>query len=75
MNGRILTHGFVDTIVRGLALEPTGDIDLPILLTVDTENTHRLAIAALEALGQAGFKKASIFTKRPVNFDLLSTTQ
>ena len=69
MNGRILIHGFVDTILRRLALKPTGNIDLPMLLIVDAENTHRLAVAAIEGLGQARFKKLSIFTKRPVNFD------
>ena len=75
MNGRILIHGFVDTIVRGLPFEPTRDIDFPMLLIVDIENTHRPIVDAIEALGQAEFKKLSIFTKRPVNLDPFSAAQ
>lgn len=72
MHGRILIHSFVDTILRGLALEPTGDIDLPMLLIVDPENTHRPAVAVIGPLGQTRFKKLSLFTKRTINFDPFS---
>jgi len=65
INGRALVNNRIETLMRGLELESGGDRSLPVLLIADAESTHQAVVTAMDAIGQSGFSRLSIATRRP----------
>lgn len=66
INGRGLVNNRIDTLIRGLEIESSGNLELPILLIADAEATHQSVVTAMDAIGQSGFSRLNIATQRPV---------
>ena len=64
LNGQTLVNGRVETLLRGLALESDGNLDLPVVIVADSQASHQSVVTAIDAIGQAGFAKLSIATQR-----------
>ena len=64
LNGQTLVNGRVETLLRGLALESDGDLDLPVMIVADSQASHQSVVTAMDAIGQAGFARLSIATQR-----------
>ena len=65
INGRALINNRLETLIRGLELESTGDRNLPIVLIADAEATHQSVVTAMDGIGRTGFTRLSIATQRP----------
>ena len=65
VNGRALIDNRIETLMRGLELESGGDRNLPILLIADAQASHQSVVTAMDAIGQSGFNRLSIATRRP----------
>jgi len=65
INGRVLINNRLETLIRGLELESTGDRNLPIVLIADAEATHQSVVTAMDGIGRTGFTRLSIATQRP----------
>ena len=64
LNGQTLVNGRVETLLRGLALESDGNLDLPVVVVADSQASHQSVVTAIDAIGQAGFARLSIATQR-----------
>lgn len=64
LNGQTLINGRVETLLRGLALESDGNLDLPVIIVADSQASHQSVVTAMDAIGQAGFARLSIATQR-----------
>ena len=64
INGRALVNNRIETLMRGLEIESGGDRTLPILLIADAESTHQAVVTAMDGIGQSGFTRLSIATRR-----------
>ena len=64
INGRNLVDNRIETLLRGLELESSGDLSLPVLLVADAEATHQSVVTAMDAIGQSGFTRLNIATQR-----------
>ena len=64
LNGQTLVNGRVETLLRGLALESDGNLDLPVVIVADSQASHQSVVTAMDAIGQAGFTRLSIATQR-----------
>lgn len=64
LNGQTLVNGRVETLLRGLALESDGNLDLPVIIVADSQASHQSVVTAIDAIGQAGFARLSIATQR-----------
>ena len=64
LNGQTLVNGRVETLLRSLALESDGNLDLPVIIVADSQASHQSVVTAMDAIGQAGFARLSIATKR-----------
>ena len=64
LNGRTLINGKLETLLRGLKLESKGNLNLPVIIVADSEATHLSVVTAMDAIGQAGFARLSIATRR-----------
>lgn len=64
LNGQTLVNGRVETLLRGLALESDGNLDLPVVIVADSQASHQSVVTAIDAIGQAGFARLSIATQR-----------
>lgn len=64
LNGQTLVNGRVETLLRGLALESDGNLDLPVIIVADSQASHQSVVTAMDAIGQAGFVRLSIATQR-----------
>ena len=65
INGRALINNRLETLIRGLELESTGDRNLPIVLIADAEATHQSVVTAMDGIGRTGFTRLTIATQRP----------
>ena len=64
LNGQTLVNGRAETLLRGLALESDGNLDLPVIIVADSQASHQSVVTAMDAIGQAGFARLSIATQR-----------
>ena len=53
LNGQTLVNGRVETLLRGLALESDGNLDLPVIIVADSQASHQSVVTAMDAIGQA----------------------
>ncbi len=64
INGRNLVNDRIAALLRGLELESGGDVSLPVLLVADAEAAHQSVVTAIDAIGQSGFTRLNIATRR-----------
>lgn len=65
INGRALINSSVDAIKAGIQELSSGDTTLPVTLTADAKAAHEHVVKVMDAVGQLGFAKLSITTRRP----------
>jgi biopolymer transport protein ExbD len=65
VNERVLNDTEAAALSRALLEVAAGDRSRPILLIADAEATHQAVVTAMDAIGQAGFNRLSIATRRP----------
>jgi biopolymer transport protein ExbD len=65
VNDRILTDTQAASLSQALMDVASGNRNLPILLIADADATHQAVVTAMDAIGQAGFNRLSIATRRP----------
>jgi len=65
INGRPLVNSEIETLMQGLELATQNDRSIPILLIADAEATHQSVVTAMDGIGQLGFTRLSIATRRP----------
>ncbi|MEX0617673.1 MAG: biopolymer transporter ExbD [Pseudohongiellaceae bacterium] len=66
INGNVLVNNNLSTLMRGLEQVAGEDRSMPVLLIADAEATHQAVVSAMDALGQMGFNRFSIATRRPL---------
>lgn len=65
VNERVLNDTEAAALSRALLEVAAGDRSRAILLIADAEATHQAVVTAMDAIGQAGFNRLSIATRRP----------
>ncbi|MDX1489865.1 MAG: biopolymer transporter ExbD [Pseudohongiellaceae bacterium] len=65
IDGRTLVNSELDTLIRGLEEVAAGNLDVSLVLVADAEATHQSVVRAMDAIGQSGFSRLSIATRRP----------
>lgn len=65
VNERVLNDTEAAALSRALLEVAAGDRSRTILLIADAEATHQAVVTAMDAIGQAGFNRLSIATRRP----------
>ena len=65
INGRRLISNELSSLMQGLQQVSQGDTSLPVLLIADAEATHQSVVTAMDGIGQSGFSRLSIATRRP----------
>ncbi len=60
VNDRPLPDRRLSTLIGALEREAGGNHDLPVLLAADAEATHQSVVAAMTAIGRAGFASLQI---------------
>ncbi len=71
INGKALVNSRIETLVRSLEIESAGDRSLPVLLIADAEATHQSVVTAMDGIGQSGFTRLTIATRRPQELEQL----
>ncbi|MEX0740561.1 MAG: biopolymer transporter ExbD [Pseudohongiella sp.] len=69
VNDRVLADGDMMTLGRALIDAAAGDRSTPVLLIADAEATHQSVVTAMDAIGQSGFSRLSIATRRAEDGD------
>lgn len=64
VNDRVLPDSELTTLGRALIDAAAGDRSTPVLLIADAESTHQAVVTAMDAIGQSGFSRLSIATRR-----------
>tara|TARA_R100001039_G_C1847944_1_gene108040 strand:+ start:2300 stop:2776 length:477 start_codon:yes stop_codon:yes gene_type:complete len=64
VNDRLLPGNDLMTLGRALIDAAAGDRSTPVLLIADAEATHQSVVTAMDAIGQSGFSRLSIATRR-----------
>lgn len=64
VNDRVLADNELMTLGRALIDAAAGDRSTPVLLIADAEATHQSVVTAMDAIGQSGFSRLSIATRR-----------
>lgn len=65
IDGRPLVNAELDTLMRALEETAAGDRDIALILIADAEATHQSVVTAMDAIGQSGFSRLSIATRKP----------
>lgn len=64
VNDQLLSDNELMTLGRALIDAAAGDRSAPVLLIADAEATHQAVVTAMDAIGQSGFSRLSIATRR-----------
>ncbi|HDZ09019.1 ExbD/TolR family protein [Pseudohongiella sp.] len=64
VNDQVLSDTQLMTLGRALIDAAAGDRSTPVLLIADAEATHQSVVTAMDAIGQSGFSRLSIATRR-----------
>jgi biopolymer transport protein ExbD len=64
VNDQVLSDSQLLTLGRALIDAAGGDRSTPVLLIADAEATHQSVVTAMDAIGQSGFSRLSIATRR-----------
>lgn len=65
INGRVLVNSELSTLMQGLEEVAQGDKDASLILIADADATHQAVVRAMDAIGQSGFSRLSIATRKP----------
>jgi biopolymer transport protein ExbD len=65
INGQLLADSQGAAVRERLLAVSAGNRNLPVLLIADAEASHQAVVTAMDAIGQAGFSRLSIATRRP----------
>ena len=65
IDGRPLVNAQLETLMRALEETAAGDRDVALILIADAEATHQSVVTAMDAIGQSGFSRLSIATRKP----------
>lgn len=65
VNGEVLSNSQASTLGNAILQAAQRDRSRPVLLVADAEATHQSVVTAMDAIGQAGFSRLSIATRRP----------
>ena len=65
VNGEVLNNNQATTLGEAILQAAQRDRSRPVLLVADAEATHQSVVTAMDAIGQAGFSRLSIATRRP----------
>lgn len=65
VDGRPLVNGQLDTLMRALEEVSGGNKDVSLILIADAEASHQSVVTAMDAIGQSGFSRLSIATRKP----------
>ena len=65
IDGRALVNAQLDTLMRALEEVSGGDRDVALILIADAEASHQSVVTAMDAIGQSGFSRLSIATRKP----------
>lgn len=65
VNGEVLNNNQASTLGDAILQAAQRDRSRPVLLVADAEATHQSVVTAMDAIGQAGFSRLSIATRRP----------
>ena len=69
VNGTMLPGTELMTLGRALITAAAGDRNIPVLLIADADATHQSVVTAMDAIGQSGFSRLSIATRRTDDAD------
>ncbi len=69
VNGRALVNSRLETLMAALEELSQGDRSISLLLIADAEATHQAVVTAMDAIGQSGFSRLSIATRKPGDDD------
>ncbi len=65
IDGRVLVNSELSTLMQGLEEVAEGDRDVSLILIADADATHQAVVRAMDAIGQSGFSRLSIATRKP----------
>ena len=65
IDGRPLVNNETRTLMRALEEVSGGDRDIALILIADADATHQSVVTAMDAIGQSGFSRLSIATRKP----------
>lgn len=65
VNSDVLSSSEAASLSQALLTAADGDRRRPVLLVADAEASHQSVVTAMDAIGQAGFSRLSIATRRP----------
>lgn len=65
IDGRPLVNSELGTLMRALEEVSAGDRDIALILIADANATHQSVVTAMDAIGQSGFSRLSIATRKP----------
>jgi len=65
IDGRPLVNAQLGTLMRALEEISAGDRDIALILIADAQATHQSVVTAMDAIGQSGFSRLSIATRKP----------
>ncbi|MEZ5528226.1 MAG: biopolymer transporter ExbD [Gammaproteobacteria bacterium] len=65
IDGRALVNNEIRTLMRALEEVSGGDHEIALILIADADATHQSVVTAMDAIGQSGFSRLSIATRKP----------
>jgi len=65
IDGRTLVNAELSTLMQGLEEVSRGDRSASLILIADADATHQSVVTAMDAIGQSGFSRLSIATRKP----------
>lgn len=65
IDGRPLVNAELGTLMRALEEVSQGDREVALILIADADATHQSVVTAMDAIGQSGFSRLSIATRKP----------
>ncbi len=65
IDGRPLVNAQLDTLMRALEEISGGNKDIALILIADADASHQSVVTAMDAIGQSGFSRLSIATRKP----------
>ncbi|MAT49648.1 MAG: biopolymer transporter ExbD [Porticoccaceae bacterium] len=65
VNGRLLVNREIDTLMDALEEVSAGKRDIPLVISADSDTSHRAVVTAMDAAGRLGFTQLRIATQEP----------
>ncbi|PVZ68893.1 ExbD/TolR family protein [Pelagibaculum spongiae] len=65
VNSQKLVNNKQQTLQRAIEQQSGGDLTLPVIISADGQAPHQSVVTAMDVLGQQGFTKLRIATRKP----------